>query len=45
MAKIANILSYAFSAIILVVFMFIMDWKLGIIATITSIIAILIGQK
>ena len=25
--------------------MFIMDWKLGIIATITSIIAILIGQK
>lgn len=45
MAKIANILSYAFSAIVLVVFMFVMDWRLGFIAVITSVIAILVGQK
>lgn len=45
MAKLANILSYVFSSAVLILFMFVMDWRLGLIATIVSILAILVGQK
>lgn len=45
MQKIANLMSYAFSALILVVFMFVLDWRLGGIALITSALAIVIAQK
>lgn len=45
MQKIANLMSYAFSALILVVFMFVLDRRLGGIALITSALAIVIAQK
>lgn len=45
MAKLANILSYVFSAAVFIVFMFIMDWRLGLIAAFISMLAILVGQK
>lgn len=45
MQKIANIMTYAFSAIILVIFMFALDWRLGGIALGTSVLAIIVAQK
>lgn len=45
MQKIANIMSYVFSAAILVVFMFALDWRLGGIAFATSVLAIVLAQK
>ncbi len=45
MQKIANIMTYAFSAIILVVFMFALDWRIGLIALLTSILAVFLAQK
>ena len=45
MAKLANIMTYIFSTIVLLCFMFMLNWKLGIIAILTSIIAIFMAQK
>lgn len=45
MQKIANIMTYAFSAVILVAFMFVLDWRLGGIALVTSVAAIIVAQK
>ena len=45
MQKIANIMTYAFASIILIVFMFGLDWRLGVIALITTLIAIFVAQR
>lgn len=45
MAKLANIMTYIFSAIVLLCFMFWLNWKLGMIAILTSILAIFVAQK
>ena len=45
MAKLANIMTYIFSAIVLLCFMFWLNWKLGIIAILTSILAVFVAQK
>ncbi len=45
MAKLANIMTYIFSAIVLLCFMFWLKWKLWIIAMLTSILAVFVAQK
>ena len=45
MQKIANIMTYAFASIILIVFMFVLDWGLGAISLITTLIAIFVAQR
>lgn len=45
MAKLANIMTYIFSAIVLLCFMFWLNWKLGIIAMLTSMLAVFVAQK
>ena len=45
MQKIANIMTYAFASIILIIFMFVLDWRLGAISLITSLLAIFVAQR
>lgn len=45
MHKIATILSFAFSSFILIIFMFLMDYRLGIVSLLISVIALISGQK
>lgn len=45
MQKIANIMTYAFASIILIIFMFVLDWRLGAISLITTLLAIFMAQR
>ena len=45
MQKIANIMTYAFASIILIIFMFVLDWRLGAISLITTLLAIFVAQR
>ncbi len=45
MSTIANMLSYVFSAFVLTIFMFSLDWRLGLIAAIVTLLASLLARK
>ncbi len=45
MQKIANIMTYGFASIILIIFMFVLDWRLGAISLITTLLAIFVAQR
>ncbi len=45
MQKIANIMTYAFASIILIAFMFVLDWRLGAISLTTTLIAIFVAKR
>lgn len=45
MSTIANMMSYLFSSFILIVFMFVLDWRLGLVAAASTVIASFLARR
>lgn len=45
MSTLANMLSYVLSTLVLLVFMFVLDWRLGLVAVVVAIIASLVARN
>lgn len=45
MSTIANMMSYMFSALILLIFMFVLNWRLGLVAAAVTVIATIVASK
>lgn len=45
MSTLGNMMSYMLSALILLVFMFFLDWRLGLIATVVTLLASLVAKR